>query len=78
MNKAIEAGATVVSPAQSFDYGYRQAEIKDPFGHCWLIEMRLKAIKKINKIHKQRACCDQYADHYICLSFLFDSYPRND
>ena len=41
MNKAIAAGAEVVSPAQSYDYGYRQGEIKDPFGHCWMIEMRI-------------------------------------
>ena len=39
--KAIDAGATLVSPAHSYDYGYRQAEIKDPFGHVWLIEMKI-------------------------------------
>ena len=39
--KAIKAGAILVSPAQSYDYGYRQGEIKDPFGHVWLIEIRL-------------------------------------
>jgi PhnB protein len=41
MAKATEAGATVISPAQSYDYGYRQGEIKDPFGHVWLIEMKI-------------------------------------
>ena len=41
MAKAIDAGAVVVSPAQSYDYGYRQGEIKDPFGHVWLIEMKI-------------------------------------
>ncbi|HET6995040.1 MAG TPA: VOC family protein [Chitinophagaceae bacterium] len=41
MNRAIAAGATVISPAQSYDYGYRQGEIKDPFGHQWMIEMRI-------------------------------------
>jgi PhnB protein len=41
MTKAIEAGATIVSPAQSYDYGYRQGEVKDPFGHVWLIEMKI-------------------------------------
>ena len=39
MNKAVEAGAKLVSPAQTYDYGYRQGEIKDPFGHVWMIEM---------------------------------------
>lgn len=41
MAKAIEAGAIIISPAQSYDYGYRQGEIKDPFGHVWLIEMKI-------------------------------------
>lgn len=41
MAKAMEAGAVVVSPAQSYDYGYRQGEIKDPFGHVWMIEMKI-------------------------------------
>lgn len=39
--KATEAGAIVLSPAESYDYGYRQAEMKDPFGHEWLIEMKI-------------------------------------
>ena len=41
MNKAIEAGAKIVSRAQSYDYGYRQGQIKDPFGHVWMIEMKI-------------------------------------
>jgi PhnB protein len=41
MNRAIAAGATLLSPAQNYDYGYRQGEIKDPFGHHWMIETRI-------------------------------------
>jgi len=41
MNRAIAAGAMVISPAHDYDYGYRQGEIKDPFGHIWLIEMKI-------------------------------------
>ena len=41
MNKAISAGGIEISPAQDYDYGYRQGEIKDPFGHHWLIEMKI-------------------------------------
>jgi PhnB protein len=41
MARAIEAGATLLSPAQSYDYGYRQGELKDPFGHIWMIEMKI-------------------------------------
>jgi len=38
---AVSAGAILVSPVTDFDYGYRQGEIKDPFGHHWLIEKLL-------------------------------------
>lgn len=41
LSRAVTAGATVISPAKSYEYGYRQAEIKDPFGHHWLIEMKI-------------------------------------
>lgn len=41
MKNAIEAGATLVSEAQDYDYGYRQGKIKDPFGHCWMIESKI-------------------------------------
>lgn len=36
--RAVEAGATITSPVQDYDYGYRQGDIKDPFGHLWMIE----------------------------------------
>ena len=41
MNNALQAGATLLSPAQNYDYGYRQGNIQDPFGHQWMIEMRI-------------------------------------
>lgn len=41
MRKAIHAGATLVNPAQDYEYGYRQGEIKDPFGHVWLIQKKI-------------------------------------
>ncbi|HMH34334.1 MAG TPA: VOC family protein [Puia sp.] len=39
MARAVAAGARVTSPAQSYDYGYRQGSIMDPLGHHWIIEM---------------------------------------
>ncbi|MCR8557862.1 hypothetical protein KXD93_09430 [Mucilaginibacter sp. BJC16-A38] len=36
--QAVAAGATAKSPVQDYDYGYRQGEIVDPFGHHWTIE----------------------------------------
>jgi PhnB protein len=41
MERAIAAGAIETSPVQDYDYGYRQGEIKDPFGHVWLIEKKI-------------------------------------
>lgn len=41
MKTAIEAGAIEVSPAKDYEYGYRQGEIKDPFGHLWLIQKKI-------------------------------------
>src|SRR5918993_4093869 len=38
VRQAMKAGASEISPAQDYDYGYRQAQILDPFGHCWMIE----------------------------------------
>ena len=41
MEKAIQAGATEIKPAQDHDYGYRQGLFKDPFGHYWQIQRKL-------------------------------------
>ena len=41
MDSALKAGATLLSPAQDYDYGYRQGNILDPFGHQWMIEMKI-------------------------------------
>ena len=41
MRDAIEAGAKEISPAQDYEYGYRQGEFEDPFGHHWLIEKKI-------------------------------------
>jgi PhnB protein len=39
--RAVAAGATETSPAQDYDYGYRQGKVRDPFGHDWLIEKKI-------------------------------------
>ena len=40
-NKAIQAGAVEISAVKDYEYGYRQGEIKDIFGHHWLIEKKI-------------------------------------
>lgn len=39
--QVLDAGARLISPAQSYDYGYWQGLIIDPLGHQCLIEMIL-------------------------------------
>jgi len=41
MNNAQKAGATILSPAKDYDYGYRQGDLLDPFGHQWMIEKKV-------------------------------------
>lgn len=41
VDRAIAAGAILTSPVTDYDYGYRQGEFKDPFGHVWLIHKRI-------------------------------------
>src|ERR1700744_6198962 len=36
VEQAVAAGAVVLSPVTDYEYGYRQGEIKDPFGHQWI------------------------------------------
>jgi PhnB protein len=41
VDAAVEAGARILSPVKDYEYGYRQADIQDPFGHHWTIEKLL-------------------------------------
>lgn len=41
-DQAIAAGANLVTPVTDYDYGYRQGEFTDPFGHKWIIQKRLE------------------------------------
>jgi PhnB protein len=35
--QAAAAGATIISPATDYEYGERQANLRDPFGHSWTL-----------------------------------------
>ena len=39
--KAVAAGGVAIMQPTTYEYKYRQAEVKDPFGHIWLIEKKL-------------------------------------
>jgi PhnB protein len=38
MAKAVDTGASVTSPMQDYEYGYRQGSFTDPFGHRWTFQ----------------------------------------
>lgn len=41
VNRAVAAGAELVTPVTDYDYGYRQGQFKDPFGHVWMIQKKI-------------------------------------
>lgn len=45
-NNAIAAGAKEIFPVKDYEYGYRQGEIEDPFGHHWLIQKKISETNK--------------------------------
>lgn len=51
LQKAVEAGATVIREPQDQFYGERCAAIRDPFGHEWLLGQE---IEKVSKEEMQR------------------------
>lgn len=49
LQKAIQAGALIISPTTDYEYGYRQAMFQDPFGHNWQIQKKIsQPISHIN------------------------------
>lgn len=40
-DRGIAAGATAINPVTDYEYGYRQAMFKDPFGHYWQIQKKI-------------------------------------
>lgn len=41
IDHAVKNGAKLIAAAKTYDYGYRQGVLADPFGHRWMIEMRI-------------------------------------
>ena len=42
--RAIDAGAKVIFPIQDQFYGERAGRLQDPFGHMWLLSMKIEAL----------------------------------
>lgn len=41
LQQGVDAGGAITSPIQSYDYGYRQGVLTDPFGHQWLLQKKI-------------------------------------
>ncbi len=44
IDKAVQAGATLVRPAQDHFYGERSGTVRDPFGYSWMIGHSIEQI----------------------------------
>jgi PhnB protein len=44
--RAVEAGATVLRPPTDEGHGERQARVRDPFGHEWLLGHQIAAVSE--------------------------------
>lgn len=40
-NRAVAAGATIITPVKDYEYDWRQGELQDTFGHRWVIQKKL-------------------------------------
>ncbi len=41
VDQALAAGAVLISPVTDYDYGYRQGQFRDPFGHVWMVQQKI-------------------------------------
>ena len=41
LQRAVKHGAGLIMPTTDFDYHYRQAEIRDRFGHIWVFQKKI-------------------------------------
>ena len=44
IQKAVDAGATLIAPAADQFYGARAGRIEDPFGYKWIVSTHLKEV----------------------------------
>jgi uncharacterized glyoxalase superfamily protein PhnB len=44
MDRAVQAGATVIRPAKNEFYGERTGALRDPFGHEWLLGQHVEDV----------------------------------
>jgi PhnB protein len=53
--RAIAAGAKVIFPVQDQFYGERAGRLQDPFGHMWLLSMKLENVSDREMRKRERA-----------------------
>jgi PhnB protein len=61
VERAVAAGATVTRAAENQFYGYRCANVRDPFGHHWMLSQKLEEVtpeemqKRWNEMAKKKS-----------------------
>ena len=59
MERAVQAGATVIMPVADQFYGMRRAVLRDPSGHEWMIQHEIEKVsppelqRRFNEMAKQ-------------------------
>ena len=56
---AIDAGATVIFPVQDQFYGERAGRLQDPFGHMWLLSMKIEQLSDAEMRSREQAYLKQ-------------------
>lgn len=44
LNRAVEAGASVLMPVADQFYGFRSGSVSDPFGHQWMLQHEIEKV----------------------------------
>jgi uncharacterized glyoxalase superfamily protein PhnB len=59
IQKAVDAGATVVMPAADMFWGDRYGIVLDPFGHSWSFAKHIKDMTPEEMTEAMKKACDQ-------------------
>ena len=60
--RAIDAGAKVIFPVQDQFYGERAGRLQDPFGHMWLLSMKIEALSSEEIKQREKDYLKETAD----------------
>ncbi|WP_424814626.1 VOC family protein [Roseococcus sp. YIM B11640] len=61
LERAVEAGATVIRPPTDEFYGHRQASFTDPFGYIWMLSKEFEKVSPEEMQRRYDAMMDELA-----------------